>query len=272
VRITPGDWQDNEFGSEPFLAAVEVVMDRAVLACRAQAPAVVQALQPWLGAPRRQIRQAAAAAQARWASLAGDPAVTATVAQRMTAEASGAEDPRDRAAWVLALGNLGADTSVFLGDGARLVRVCAALSASVADDPRYLREILATLDQLPDPGWWRPTACLFIQGPWHWALIDAAVARARSFDQLLPVALAMAPYATPEFVEFDWGPLLRAAFPTPPAPGAPLPEAQRRYLRALAGKDSLWHNNTVIGKGKSYLRELGLPTDRDEFRQLAGEP
>lgn len=79
-------------------------------------------------------------------------------------------------------------------------------------------------------------------------------------------------YATPEFVESDWGPLLRAAFPTPPALGAPLPETQSRYLRALADKDSLWHNNTIIGKGKFYLREFGLPTDRDEFRQLAGEP
>jgi hypothetical protein len=269
ARITAGDWEEDEFGSEPFLAAVAVVMDRAVLGCRAQAPAVVQAVWPWLGAPRRQIWQAAAAAQARWASLAGDPAVTAAVAQRMTAEASRAEDPRDRAAWVLALGNLGADTSAFLSDRAQLVRVCAALSASVADDPRSLREILAALDQLPDPGWWRPTGYLFIQGPWPDALIDAAITRARSFDQLLPVALCVATYAHPDLVEFDWGPLLRAAFPTPPAPGAPLPEAQRRYLAALADKDSLWHNNDMIGRGKFYLRELGLPTDRDEFRQLA---
>jgi hypothetical protein len=239
-----------------------------VLACRAQAPAVVRAVQPWLDAPQRQIWQAAAAAQARWASLLNDPAVTATVAQRMTAEVSRAQDTQDRAAWVLALRDLGADTSAFLGDGAQVVRVCAALSASVAADPRSLGEILAALAELPDSDRWLPSGCPFIKGWFRFTLIDAAIARASSFDQLLPAALWVAAHIShPYAVAFDWGPLLRAAFPRPPVPGAPLPEAQRRYLRALADNDDLW--NTMIATGRLYLRQLGLPPDRDEIRQLA---
>ena len=59
-----------------------------------------------------------------------------------------------------------------------------------------------------------------------------------------------------------------AAFPAPPSAGARLPEAQRRYLRALADNDTLW--NTKIANGKLYLQRLGLPGDRYGIRRLAG--
>jgi hypothetical protein len=269
ARVTARDWSDGDIGGEPWYTVADAVLAGAVLACREQAPAALQAAQRWLGAPQRQVWQAAAAAQARWARLRGDPALIATVTGRITAEASRAKDAPDRAAWVLALRDLGADTSAFLGDGAQVVRVCAALSDSVTADPRSLREILAALAALPGSELWLPAGGYpFIKGLFRFTLIEAAIARAESFDQLLPAALWVAAHIShPYAVAFDWGPLLCAAFPTPPVPGTPLPEAPRRYLRALADNDDLW--DTMIANGTLYLRKLGLPTDREGIRQLA---
>lgn len=266
-RLTAGRWdkKDNH-SSETYKLAEAAVSARAVLACRAQAPVVVETVRSWIGAPGRQVWQAAAAALSLWASLLDDPVESATLTRKFAQEASLARDPEDRAVWVLALRDLGADTSAFLTDDSPMVRTCAALSATVAADPRSLAEILAALEALPYSDRWFPLEYPFLEVELRFILVGAAIKRVATFDQLLPAALQVAALANPFWVHSDCEPLLHFAFPVPHVRGAPLPDAQRRFLIALADRQSLWTGNNAC------LRQLHLPDSREGLMKLASTP
>src|SRR5581483_2994616 len=95
-RLTDGTWDGDDAGTEAFSMAMRVFEARSVLACRAHARTVVQAVQPWLWDAQQPVWQAAAAALSRWAAILGDPAVTAVVAHRLTGAASRAAADADR--------------------------------------------------------------------------------------------------------------------------------------------------------------------------------
>jgi hypothetical protein len=89
----------------------------------------------------------------------------------------------------------------------------------------------------------------------------------KDFAELLPTALALVPLASSFTVEFDWGPLLRAAFPQPYDQARPLSPVQRTFLAALVDHDDLWWG---VANPQLWLMRAGLPQDRDGCRQLLG--
>jgi hypothetical protein len=88
----------------------------------------------------------------------------------------------------------------------------------------------------------------------------------RQFGRLLPAALAVARTATKHTVDFDWGPLLQAAFAAGAPAAGPLSDPQRRYLAELVDNADLWdprHGNASLA-----FKQAGLPYDRDACRAL----
>ncbi|MEU1035790.1 hypothetical protein ABZ402_45385 [Streptomyces mirabilis] len=77
--------------------------------------------------------------------------------------------------------------------------------------------------------------------------------------------MALIPLASDYTVDRDWGPLLVKAFPTGYRPGLPLSAAQRELLQAVTANDNCWGN---IGNKIRWLREAGLPEQRDAIRAL----
>lgn len=250
--------------------AVEALTARAVLDLRAAAPVLLDAVVPHLADGEPLTRMHAAHAAAALAVLVGDAARREDLADRVAAAARRAVRRDERACLVLALGDLGRAPRAFLADPDPAVRACAALAPALAGDPDAVGELLAALaDPAAADAWFthRPP-----QFPHHvrFTLVRAAVERVDDFARLLPAACAVAAVAGPFTADFDWGPLLCAAFPTPlsgAAVGADLTDAQRAYLRALVANESLWRGR--VGNAALALRRVGLPEDRESCRRLA---
>lgn len=96
-------------------------------------------------------------------------------------------------------------------------------------------------------------------------MVAAAIERVGDFERLLPAAVALARIATKYTVDFDWGPLLLAAFPDGALPER-LSEAQRRNLSALVDNPDLW--DPRLGNASLVFKRAGLPYERDACRAL----
>ncbi|KXK62320.1 hypothetical protein AWW66_08800 [Micromonospora rosaria] len=256
AALDAGD-EDEVFADEVLANALYA---RAVLGCRDVVPTVLDAATAALADPAPTVRAAAAhAVSVCRPALTG----TATIARRLDALAAGA-GPDERAALVLAMGELGLAPRAYLADPHPGVRACAALAPALADDPVATTEILTALaDPVATDDWFtqRPPQ---LHSRIRFALVDAAVARVDDPDRLLPAALALAPIVSPHTVRGDWGALLRALFAG--RADDPLSPAQRRYLGALVDNADLWDaRNGSVGLA---FRDAGLPHDRAACRAL----
>ncbi|WP_428965721.1 hypothetical protein [Micromonospora fluostatini] len=253
AALDAGD-EDEVFADEVLANALYA---RAVLGCRAVVPTVLDAATAALSDPAPAVRAAAAHTVSACRPALTAPTGTATLAGRLDALAAGA-GPDERAALVLAMGELGLAPRTYLDDPHPGVRACAALAPALADDPVATTEILTALaDPAATDDWFtqRPPQ---IHTRIRFALVAAAVARVDDPDRLLPAALAVAPIASPYTVGGDWGALLRALFAG--RTDDPLSPAQRRYLGALVDNAGLWDSrNGSVGLA---FRDAGLPHDR----------
>lgn len=248
-------WEDGELADAMFA--------RAVLGCHEVQPAVFAAAAALLTDRDPLVRGAAAHTSTVSFRLLDQP--PDALADRLTALAAAA-GPDERAALVLAMGELGLAPRQHLADPHPGVRACAALAPALAADDAATAEILAALVD--------PAACddWFAERPpqfparIRFTLVAAALDRVEGFDRLLPAAVAVARIAGKHSVNFDWGPLLLAAFPEG-APPDRLPEAPRRYLAALVDNDELW--DPRHGNASLVFRQAGLPYDRAACRSLA---
>ncbi|MDQ3742210.1 MAG: hypothetical protein M3389_14830, partial [Actinomycetota bacterium] len=171
------------------------------------------------------------------------------------------------AAATLSLADLGADTSARLDHPDLAVRVAAALRADDDhhDDERVHRVLLAALhdpealaaafDPLP------PQLTLDVR----FAVVERVTGHARSFDELLPAALAVLPHASLYTVDHDWGLFLRAAHRLGERPETC--ESLRTYLAALVARDDLW--KSTFGNALFSFQDAALPYDRAECARLA---
>ena len=91
-------------------------------------------------------------------------------------------------------------------------------------------------------------------------VVQALVRRVSDFDRLAASAVALVSVTNLACVDFDWGPLLAAAFPL--GDGIVRTDGQRRYLRALVDHDALW--NPRVGNPRRWFQKAGLPYDRAE--------
>ncbi|MEU6078496.1 hypothetical protein [Micromonospora sp. NPDC047074] len=257
---------------------------RAVLGCRDAAPTMLAAATAALSDPEPTVRAAAAhavsaccavlaastgaastgAASTGAASTGAATAEATTLARRLDALAAGA-GPAERAALVLAMGELGLAPRAYLDDPHPGVRACAALAPALAADPAATAEILAALADPAATDDWFTHRLPQMSTRIRFTLVAALVARVDDPELLLPAALAIAPIASPYTVRSDWGPLLHALFAGRAADT--LSPVQRRYLGALVANADLWDpRNGTVGL---VLRDAGLPHDREACRDLA---
>jgi hypothetical protein len=229
--------------------------DPDVEACRAIRPQIYAAVSGFLDDTDPAIREAALGAVSALAELAD-----AEVFHRVLTTST---DRRERAAAVLSLGSRGEDTTSLLADPDPAIRACAALAPGCAENDEATRVILAALlDPETTDAWFNPPLPQF-EGWFRFTLIAAAVDRVRTFEELLPAALALVPFGNEYTVGRDWGVLLVKAFPTPFDDG--LTPAQRDFLTAVADNDRNWGN---IANKDRWLHEAGLPVGRAELRRL----
>jgi hypothetical protein len=83
-------------------------------------------------------------------------------------------------------------------------------------------------------------------------------------DRLASAAIAVVGVTAKYCVDFDWGPLLAAAFPN--GDGTIKTPAQRRFLRTLVGKAGLW--DPTLGNALKWFKQAGLPYERKACARL----
>ncbi|GLH96816.1 hypothetical protein [Phytohabitans aurantiacus] len=249
-------WADEVLG--------QALYARALLGCHAVVPTLLGAATSALSDPEPAVRTAAAHAVGACLAVSTE---AAALAERLHALAATA-GPDERAALVLAIGELGLDTSGYLDDPHPGVRACAALAPALADDPAATGEILAALADPAATDTWFTHRPPQLRTRTRFTLVAAAIARVDDPDRLLPVALAIAPIASRYTISEEWGPLLRALFAG--RASGPLTEPQRRYLGALVANADLW--DPSHGNARVLFRETGLPYDRATCETLAREP
>jgi hypothetical protein len=87
------------------------------------------------------------------------------------------------------------------------------------------------------------------------------------FDRLVKAAVAVASVTHKYCVDFDWGPLLAAAFPD--GSGIIKTPAQRCFLDTLARKRDLWDSS--FGNASLWFKKAGLPYDRKACAAMVKE-
>lgn len=260
---------DEEVWLEDGMAAL---MDRAAADLRAAAPALHEAVRPFLTCadPLTRIRAVeAAAATARLGDLALD----------LSGAADMAETRDEGAVIVLALGEHGADTTEFLTHADPAIRVCAALAPSQRGNPAATEELVAALAAPAEADEWFTTRPAFFPARVRFTLVRVLAERSTPEDaeRLLPVLRTLASLTSVFVATEDAGPLLTLAFPPRSGNEAPRPPVrtpeeltgvQRDYLRVLADSDGFWHDR--IANFRAALARLGLPQERDGLRTLIG--
>jgi hypothetical protein len=183
VLVAAGD--DEGLWEDKVLA--EAMHARPVLGCIGVVPELLTAVTALLVDQDPSERSAAAHAATDCCLTLGEP--PELLAERFTALAASAA-PDERAALVLAMGELGLAPREYLADPHPGVRACAALAPALAPDDAATAEILAALAD--------PAACddWFTNPPpqlrfrIRFALVTAAIERVDGFDKLLPAAIA----------------------------------------------------------------------------------
>lgn len=280
----------------PFFVNGQAIDARGALACLAIAPDLIAFFLDALEEPDPRSRTFAAMGAVRLA--AADPAATHREAlSRRLRELLEVAGPDERAAFVLALGDLGEETGAFLDDPAPGVRLCAALAPALAADPAALALLRSTLerDAVRMEHWFENRPPQFCARP-RIAVVKRLVKSARSFDEIADAAVALARVpgfgVDPRDIDFDaagtltealatlsshgpagggvadeeWGSLLALAFPA--GDGIVNTDAQRRYLRALVARDDIWGERD--GNAMGWFEKAGLPHDREACARRAG--
>lgn len=183
---------------------------RAVLGCAEVVPQLLSTATTRLDDQDGPVRVAAAYAAVECCRVLGESPLW--LAEKLATLAASAE-PDERAALVLAVGDLGRSPREYLTDPHPGVRACAALAPGLAADEAATAEILAALADPAACDGWFGTPPPQIRGRMRFTLVAAIIERVRDFGRLLPAAVAIARIATKHTVNFDWGPLLLAAFP-----------------------------------------------------------
>lgn len=249
-----GLWEDS--------VLVQALYARSVLGCAEVVPRLLSAATALLDDRNPRVRSMAAYAATECCRVLGES--PGSLVEKLATLAASAE-PDERAAHVLALGELGLAPREYLHDPHPGVRACAALAPSLAQDEAATAEILAALaDPAACDDWFRNPPPQ-VGGGIRFTLVAAIIERVKDFSRLLPAAVAIARIATKYTVNFDWGPLLLAAFPDGALPDR-LSDSQRRYLGALVDNPDLW--DPRFGNAFLIFKQAGLPYDRDACRAL----
>jgi hypothetical protein len=88
-------------------------------------------------------------------------------------------------------------------------------------------------------------------------VITRLTQQVKDFDRLVKAAIEVIKITDKLCVDYDWGPLLTAAFPD--ASGVVTSDSQRLFLKALVGNSKLW--DPTNGNAYKWFKQAGLPYD-----------
>jgi hypothetical protein len=232
---------------------------RALLGCIRVAPVLMKVMLEGLTHHRPRVRACAAMGAVTLAKTEALHDHAKDIESRLLALAQAAHDSDERSAHVLALGDLGLSPIEFIQDPSPAVRMCAALAPSLAANPAALAALLNTLErhagEIDD--WFVEKPPQFAMRP-RFPVVARLVQQVKDFDRLVTAAIAVVGVTAKICVDFDWGPLLAAAFSD--GSGMIKTEAQRRFLGALVEKRELW--DPKFGNAFKWFKQAGLPYDR----------
>lgn len=237
----------------------------AIRACRSIRPELYDAVEPFLDDPHPDTREAALGTVTVLLKAPDLAELVPRAAHRLRSVLAADGSRRERSSAALAMGTWGQDTTGLLDDPDPAVRTCAALATGCAGMPRATAVLLEALQNPAEADHWFPDPLPQIDGWLRFILLKAILDRVDAFEDLAWAAMALIPLASDYTVDRDWGPLLVKAFPTGYRPGLPLSAAQRELLQAVTANDNCWGN---IGNKIRWLREAGLPEQRDAIRAL----
>lgn len=239
--------------------AANAIFARSLLGCLEVTPAIAESVLAQLSNEAPKVRAHASHAAAKLAQT-GAAIDRTRLTERLRALASRAGRD-ERCAHVLALGALGDAPRDFLDDPEASVRTCAALAPALAQDPRAIEELLHAAEHEDLDSWFLERPPQFRMRP-RFAVVNELVKRLPDFEHLADAAVIVARTTQLSFADFEWGPLLAAAVPTP----GTLSLAARRYLAALVENAELW--DPRYGNASKWFRDAGLAYDRDACAKL----
>ena len=269
-RIVARMWRgDFDFSQSDAVVerAGDVYMARAVLNSRLVLPEIAPRVLAQMTSSDSRVRQSAANAAAKFANAMADQDFKRGVLSTLETMALNA-NTKDRAALVLAIGELGGEPRTFLNDPEFVVRSCAALAPALAQDPIATALILQAVERSIEIDRLTDGIPQFGMRA-RYSFVKAAVERAASFEALLPGALAVASVSNAHSVENDIGPLLSRAFPEPYRPDHSLSPSQRAFLRALVSNEEIW--SKVLGNPIPWFLRVGLSYDREACHRIAAK-
>ncbi|MFJ9100702.1 HEAT repeat domain-containing protein [Streptomyces sp. NPDC102405] len=258
---TPGS--EDEYGHE-YDGGDEDELE-AIHACRSIRRELYDAVEPFLDDPHPDTREAALGAVTLLLKAPDLTELVPRAAHRLRSVLAADGSRRERSSAALAMGAWSQDTTGLLNDPDPAVRTCAALATGCAHLPRATAVLLEALQDPVEADHWFPDPLPQFDGWLRFTLLKTVLDRVDAFEELVPAAMALIPLASDYTVDRDWGPLLVKAFPTGYSPGLPLSAAQRELLKAVTANDKCWGN---IGNKFRWLREAGLPEQRDAIRAL----
>jgi hypothetical protein len=240
---------------------------RSILGCIEVVPLLMQAVLEGLANSSPRVRACAAMSATTLAHTESLRHFAKDLESRLLALARCAWDNDERSAHMLALGDLGFSPTEFLEDPSPAVRLCAALAPGLEADPAATAVLIRALENAGSIDEW------FVERPPQFAMrprftvVARLVERVKDFERLVAAAEAVVQVTSASIVDFDWGPLLVAAFPD--GNGTVATGAQRRFLRALVNRAELW--DPGCGNAYKWFEKAGLPYDRRRCAERIGQ-
>jgi hypothetical protein len=260
------------FDVEPFFNSEDDNVDaansfyaRSILSCIEVAPVLMEVMLSELGNSSPRVRAWAAmgaVALARTDSLRG---FSKDLESQLLEMARSAQDTDERSSLVLALGDLGVSPSAFLEDPSPAVRMCAALAPGLATDAAAINELIKALEYSAGniDHWFVEKPPQFPMRP-RFPVVQRLVEQVKDFDRVVDAAIAVVDVTTKRCADFDWGPLLAAAFSD--GSGIIKTESQRRFLGQMVKNTDLW--DPLFGNARRWFQKTGLPYDRTACAKL----
>jgi hypothetical protein len=241
----------NEVAADSFYA-------RSILGCIRVAPELMKVMLEGMTSANPRVRACAAMGAVILAKTELLRHHSKDLESRLRTMAASTQNTDERSALVLSLGDLGYSPVEFLEDPSPPVRMCAALAPGLAADPRAINELLQSLEYHAKEmdAWFVEKPPQFAMRP-RFPVVARLIQQVRDFDRLTNAAVAVAGVTTKHCVDFDWGPLLVAAFSD--GSGIIRTDAQRRYLQALLKNSELWAS--LYGNPLKWFKQAGLAYD-----------
>jgi len=246
-------------------AACNAFYARSILGCMEVAPLLLETMEHDLRSPDPRVRSYAAMGASTLAKASSLSGRAKDIEQLLRNMAQTAEDTDERSALVLALGELDTSPSGFLRDPSPAVRMCAALAPKLAEDAVATEVLIKSLEKAGEIDTWFAATPPQIRFHPRFAVVERAIERVKEFERLINGAEEVIRVTTLYCADFDWGPLLAAAFPD--GRGVAETPAQRRFLKALVANEALW--DPKFGNADRWFKKAGLPHDRDQCAKRA---